>query len=71
METQTFLSWRASGCQVTSLYEEVSYADCDIFLRISCAQNKTELAGVGYPNPVQLTAIQTVGSSLVGGLMLS
>lgn len=37
---------------VTSLYEEVSYADHDIFFCISCAQNKLELVGVGYPNAV-------------------
>lgn len=49
METQTFLYWRAHGCQL-HLYKEVFYADSDIFLCISCAQNKLELAGVGYPN---------------------
>lgn len=49
METQTFLYSRARGCQLHH-YKEVFYADSDIFLCISCAQNKLELAGVGYPN---------------------
>lgn len=49
METQTFLYSRACSCQL-HLYKEVFYADSDIFLCISCAQNKLELAGVGYPN---------------------
>lgn len=49
METQTFLYSRARGCQLHH-YTEVFYADSDIFLCIGCAQNKLELAGVGYPN---------------------
>lgn len=49
METQSFLYSRACGSQL-HLYQEVFYADSDIFLCISCAQNKLELAGVGYPN---------------------
>lgn len=49
METQTFLYWRAHGCQL-HLYKVVFSADSDIFLCISCAQNKLALAGVRYPN---------------------
>lgn len=49
METQTFLYSRARGCQLHH-YKEVFYADSDIFLCISCAQNKLRLAGVRYPN---------------------
>lgn len=42
METQTFLYSRARGCQLHH-YKEVFYADSDIFLCISCAQNKLGL----------------------------
>lgn len=65
METQTFLYSRTRGCQLHH-YREVFYADSDIFLCISCAQNKLELAGVRYPNLFSFTAIWTGGWSLVG-----